>query len=48
MDTTFLRTAATPQVTVRTAEFGSAPIRRSSFDGILVETKSIDLRKFWG
>jgi hypothetical protein len=48
MDTTFgfLRTAATQQVTAGAAEFGSAEIRCSPFDGIFVETKSTDQRKY--
>ncbi len=45
MDATFLRTAATRQVTAGAAEFGSATIRCSPFDGIFVETKSMDQRK---
>ncbi len=47
MDTTFVRTAATRQVTAGAAEFGSATIRCSPFDEIFVETKSIDQRKYW-
>jgi len=46
MDTTFLRTAATRQVTAGAAEFGSAEIRCSSFDWIFVETKRTDQRKY--
>jgi len=46
MDTTFLRTAATRQVTAGAAEFGSAEIRCSSFDWIFIETKSTDQRKY--
>ena len=43
-DTVFLKTAATRQVTAGAAEFGSAEIRCSSFDGIVIETKSTDQR----
>src|SRR6266481_782681 len=46
MDTTFLRTAATQQVTAGAAEFGSAEIRCSSFDRIFVETNRTDQRKY--
>jgi len=46
MDTTYLRTAATRQVTAGAAEFGSATIRCSPFYGIFVETKNIDQRKY--
>jgi hypothetical protein len=46
MDTTFLRTAVTRQVAAGAAEFGSAEIRCSSFDGIFIETKSTDQRKY--
>ncbi len=45
MDTTFLRTAATRQVTAGAAEFGSATIRCSPFDGIFVETNGTDQRE---
>lgn len=46
MDGIFLRTAATRQVTAGAAEFGSAEIRCSSFDGIFIETKSTDQRQY--
>jgi hypothetical protein len=46
LDTTFPRTDATRQVTAGAAEVGSAEIRCSSFDGIFVETKSTDQRKY--
>ena len=48
MDTTFLKTAATRQVTAGAAEFGSVTIGRSPFDGIFVETKSINQPKYLG
>jgi hypothetical protein len=41
MDTTFLRTAATRQVSAGAAEFGSAAIRCSPFGESFVGTKSL-------
>src|SRR5258708_15020674 len=40
MDTTFLRTPATWQVTAGAAEFGSAENRCSSFDRIFIQTRA--------
>jgi hypothetical protein len=45
-DTAFLKTAATRQVTAGAAEFGSATIRCSPFDGIFVETENTDQRRY--
>ncbi len=46
MDTTFLRTAATRQVTVGAAEFGFAEIRCFLFYRVFVETENTDQRKY--